>query len=187
MLTDNWCSLQKWFYVSVCVVVVKIFLFWCGPFLMLGFSVTRHVGFQLPDQGWNSHTLHWRVESHHWTTRDISVWFFLFDPRMTAWGEQIRDSLHCAWGGKGLGGSSDWPRSTTWVVGREENKAPRATVPVLWAGRVLTHGFGFLLFQLRLPKWATRPEFPKNDCIFNIGKRLSLRRSLITSLRYFNF
>ena len=69
----------------------------------------------------------------------------------------------------------------------EENKAPRTTVPVLYASCVLTHGPGFPLFQLRLPKWATRPEFPENDCIFNIGKRLSLRRSLITSLRYFSF
>ena len=133
-----------------------------------------------------THTLCTGGWSHITGPPGTSLYDFSYD-RMTAWGEQIRDSLHCAWGGKGLGGSSDWPRSTTWVVGREENKAPRATVPVLWAGRVLTPGPGFLLFQLRLPKWATCPEFPKNDCIFNIGKRLSLRRSLITSLRYFNF
>lgn len=130
MLTDTWCSLQKWFYVSVCVVVVKIFfLMW--TILWLGFLVTK-TALQLPDQRWNSHcTGKW---SHHWTTKEVSVWFSHLTPRMTAWGESSRDSLQPAWGGKGLEGPVTGPEQPELWGGRK-TKPPRTTVPVLCAAR----------------------------------------------------
>ena len=36
------------------------------------FLAMRHVGSQLPDQGLNLHTLHWRQNLNHWTTREKS-------------------------------------------------------------------------------------------------------------------
>ena len=83
--------------------------------------------------------------------------------------------------------SSEWPRSTPWVMGKEENPASWAPAPGLRASHVLTCGPGFLLSQLRLPGWATDPEFPENCCIFNIAKRLNLRSSAHYKRNIFSF
>ena len=39
--------------------------------LCFGFLATRHVGSQLPDQGWNCHPLHLKESLKHWTTKEV--------------------------------------------------------------------------------------------------------------------
>ena len=38
---------------------------------VLGFWLQRHMGSSLPDQGSNSHPLHWKQSLNHWTTREV--------------------------------------------------------------------------------------------------------------------
>ena len=41
----------------------KVFTELVATLLLLSLLATRHVGFQLPDQGLNTHSLHWKVKS----------------------------------------------------------------------------------------------------------------------------
>ena len=38
---------------------------------VLGFWLQRHMGSSLPNQGSNSHPLHWKQSLNHWTTREV--------------------------------------------------------------------------------------------------------------------
>ena len=129
----------------------------------------------------------WRIQIPDTVFKMFLCVFFIFDLTMMAWGERIKGFSLLNTRKQRLRVSSEWPRSTPWVMGKEANPASRAPAPGLRASHFLTCGHGFLLSQLRLPKWATHPEFPENYCIFNIAKRLNLRSSAHYKRNIFSF
>lgn len=126
---------------------------------------------------------------HRYLTQSSKCFCVFFSYMTSRWWHEVSGSgiLPATHKKQRLRVSSEWPRSTPWVMGKEENPASRAPAPGLRASHVLTCGPGFLLSQLRLPEWATHPEFPENYCIFNIAKRLNLRSSAHYKHHIFSF
>ena len=79
--------------------------------------------------------------------------------------ENRSGTLCCVRGGKGLEGIVTGPGAQPEVWGRRQ-KSPKSHCDSALCKPCPEQGPEFLLFQLRLPQWAIRPEFPENDCIF---------------------
>ena len=53
-------------------IILKVFIEFVTILLLFYvFLATRHVGSQLPQQGLNLHSLHWKASLSHWTTREL--------------------------------------------------------------------------------------------------------------------